>query len=342
MDIEQIPTPNYGAPNSMRQLPKEKTKQQIFFSFIIVLLIPSLIIYIYISSQLKPPTNFPLNTPLEITPGMSVKAITKKLADAGVVQSDILLYLTIALYHDATDIKASTYIFDKPLDTKGIAAALTKGDFMSSLLSFTHIEGESVEDTANRAAKVLTDFNSAEFIQNALPYEGKLFPDTYLIPKDFTAAQLQAKMLDTYEEKIAPLRAFIATTNLTEYQVITLASIIEREANSPESMGYVAGILQNRLKKGMYLQVDASIEYILHKTLAELTPEDLKIDSPYNTYTNPGLPPTPIGNPGLTAINAVINPTPSPYLFYITGSDGTFHYARTFEEHKLNIARYLR
>jgi len=141
---------------------------------------------------------------------------------------------------------------------------------------------------------------------------------------------------------MAPLRDQIASSSLTEEQVIIMASVIEREANSPESMGYVAGILQNRLAIGMYLQVDASIEYILNKTLAELVPEDLKIDSPYNTYTNPGLPPTPIGNPGMTSILAVLNPTPSNYLFYITGNDGTFYYARTFDEHRVNIARYLR
>lgn len=341
MDIEPITTPNYGAPDALLpEIPTKKRQRVLLLLLIICTLLLSS--YVYVGSQLSAPKNFPLNTPIEITPGMGVKAITKKLAAEHVVTSDVLLYLTIALYYEATDIKASTYIFTTPLDTKGIAAALTKGDFSSNLLSFTHIEGESVEDTANRATKVLPLFDKAEFIQNALPYEGKLFPDTYRIPKDFTAAQLQETMLSTYEEKIAPLREQIMASMLTEEQVITLASIIEREANSPESMRYVSGILQNRLKKGMYLQVDASIEYILHKSLAELVPEDLKVDSPYNTYTNPGLPPTPIGNPGLTAITAVLNPTPSDYLFYITGNDGTFHYARSFDEHKANVARYLR
>jgi UPF0755 protein len=92
----------------------------------------------------------------------------------------------------------------------------------------------------------------------------------------------------------------------------------------------------------MPLQADASIEYVLNKPLKELTPDDLKIDSPYNTYLNKGLPPTPIGNPGADAINAVIDPTPTDYLFYITGTDGTFYYAETYEEHKRNIARYLK
>ncbi len=96
------------------------------------------------------------------------------------------------------------------------------------------------------------------------------------------------------------------------------------------------------MKEGMPLQADASIEYILDKPLKELTPDDLKIDSPYNTYTNRGLPPTPIGNPGIEAIKAVLNPTPSQYVFYITDNEGVFHYAVTYDEHKENIAKYLR
>lgn len=340
MDTELLPTPNYGAPVTTPETKRPSRRAALYI--IVTIIATSILVYSYIARQLQPGSNFPINTPVEISPGMGVKEITMKFADAEIVRSSWLLYAAIAFYYEPKDVKASTYIFTTPVTTFEVAQALIKGDFNSSLISLTHIEGESVEDVAGRAAKVLPNLDVAEFIQNALPYEGKLFPDTYRIPKNFTAAELQAKMLATYEEKMAPLRGDIATTNLTEDKIVILASIIEREAQSPESMGYVAGILQNRLQKGMYLQVDASIEYILHKTLAELVPEDLKVDSPYNTYTNPGLPPTPIGNPGLVAINAVIHPTPSEYLFYITGNDGTFHYAKTFEEHKQNVAKYLR
>lgn len=340
MELETITTPNYGAPVESRLEDKPKRSNIRYVLIFIVIVIT--MVYFYIIHLMQPSPLFPINTPIEVTPGMGVKQITLKLAESNVVRSPWLLYATIAFYYNPKDVKASTYIFTTPKTTGEIAEALTKGDFTSSLISFTHIEGESVEDIARRATVLLPDFDEAEFIQNGLPHEGTLFPDTYLIPKNYTASELQANMLATYEEKVAPLRNDIKAVNLSEDQVIILASIIEREANSPESMAYVAGILQNRLKKGMYLQVDASIEYILHKTLAELVPEDLKIDSPYNTYTNPGLPPTPIGNPGLDAIKAVLKPTPSDYLFYITGDDGTFHYARTFEEHKLNVARYLR
>ena len=149
-------------------------------------------------------------------------------------------------------------------------------------------------------------------------------------------------MLSTYEEKQAARADMIAAHPLSEYEILILASIIEREARSEESMRIVSGILQNRLAIGMALQADASIEYVLNKPLNELVPEDLEIDTPYNTYLYPGLPPTPIGNPGLMAIDAVLTPIESDYFYYITDDSGEFHYAETYDAHRRNIAEYLR
>ena len=162
------------------------------------------------------------------------------------------------------------------------------------------------------------------------------------MPKDYTALELFTLMRSTFDAKIAPLDTEIQNHSLSLDEIIILASILEREANSLDSKRIVSGILQTRLDIGMALQVDASMEYVLQKPLSLLTAEDLDTDSPYNTYLYPDLPPTPIGNPGLEAIEAVLNPEPSDYLFYITGDDGNFYYARDFEEHKINIARHLR
>lgn len=301
-----------------------------------------LVTYIILTKLAAAPDNFPLGTTVTVLPGSGVRDIALTMREAGVVQSEMMLYFAIVLYHDPTTLKAGAYKFEEIMDVYSIAETLIKGDFNADLISFTHREGESVEDVAFRAAETLLNFDAAVFMALATSYEGKLFPETYRIPTTFTEQELFDKMRALYEETLTPLRTKIAESGLTEAEVIILASIIEREANSPESMQMVAGILRNRLNEDMYLQVDASIEYALHKTLAELTPEDLKIDSPYNTYTNPGLPPTPIGNPGLTSIIAVLEPTSSEYFFYITDEDGDFHYARTFDEHKVNIARFLR
>jgi UPF0755 protein len=148
-------------------------------------------------------------------------------------------------------------------------------------------------------------------------------------------------MLATFDDVVGELPIKTASSSLSLDEVMVLASIVEREANSPESMKIVAGILENRLELGMRLQADASIEYVLDKPLSELTPEDLEIDSPYNTYKYTGLPPTPIGNPGREAMLAVLEPIKSDYYYYITDEAGEFHFAKTYDEHLQNIKMYL-
>ena len=298
--------------------------------------------YVYVQTLAQAPSNFPSNTPIEVVPGSSISAITKQFQQAGVVRSDLLLYFVLLTSYTPEDVKASTYLFSEPKDVYAVAEALIAGDFDSLLIPFIHREGEPVKEIGRNASSKLTNFSAEEFLMLASTSEGRLFPETYKIPKTFTPKELFTLMTDTYEEKVSPLRAQIKAKNLPEQDVIILASIIEREANSTTSMKLVSGILQNRLALDMALQVDASMEYILEKPLKELTAEDLKIDTPYNTYLYRGLPPTAIGNPGLDAIIAVLEPTQSEYMFYITGNDGEFYYARNFDEHRQNIAKYLR
>jgi UPF0755 protein len=290
----------------------------------------------------KAPTNFQSPTSFTIEPGEGVKTITTNLENAHIVRSKTLLYFVLTLRYDTKSIKASTYIFDKPLSTTEIAKKLVTGDFDTDLIKFTHIEGERATDIALHAQATLTNFDTQHFLERAVPLEGKLYPETYLIPKTFTADELVDLMLKTFNEKTAAIQAKMESYTLTPQEILILASILEREANSPESMRVVSGILQRRLKEGIRLQADASIEYVLNKPLKELAPKDLEIDSPYNTYRVKGLPPTPIGNPGLEAITAVIEPTPSEYTYYITDTEGTFHYAKTYKEHLANVAKYLR
>jgi UPF0755 protein len=203
-------------------------------------------------------------------------------------------------------------------------------------------EGFTIKEFADIASRSLPDFNSEEFLAQNTNLEGYLFPDTYYVPADFTAEEFGMLLQETFTEKTLNLATSLETHPLGTDGVIKVASLLEREANTEESMKMVSGILQNRLAEGMRLQTDASLEYVLNRPLGTLTAEDLEIDSPYNTYRYGGLPPTPIGNPGLTAIMAVLSPTPSDYLYYLTDEDGVFHYAETFDEHKQNIVKYLR
>ncbi len=286
--------------------------------------------------------DFPLTQRVVIPEGVSARTATSLLEDEGFVSSKWLLYLVLTLYHDPSSVKAGTYVFDTPQTISTIAEEITAGNVVSDLIKITHIEGERVSDLAVTANTLLSNFDTAAFISVASPLEGRLFPDTYLVPPDFTDVDLLLLMTETFAERVLPLQAQIDTHSLTLEEILIMASILEREANSERSMKMVSGILQNRLRIGMALQVDASIEYVLGKDLQELTAADLEIDTPYNTYLYPGLPPTPIGNPGLLAIMAVLEPTPSEYLFYITGNDGEFYYAKDFNQHRLNIARHLR
>ena len=320
--------------------PVEKSSLFMKLLFLFVCVSAAGIFFIHLYNQ--PPTNFIKPTSVTIEPGQTAKAITQKLEEANIVRSKHLLYFALTLLHDPTDIKASIFVFDEPLSTLEIAKRLVDGDFDSDLVRFTHFEGERATHVANRASEALMNFNKETFLSLAIPLEGKLYPDTYFIPTDFTAEQLVDLMVQTFDKETASLAEKMSQNSLTETEIITLASILEREANSPESMRIVSGILQGRMSEGMPLQADASVEYILDKPLKELTPDDLKVDSPYNTYLNRGLPPTPIGNPGIDAITAVLEPTPSDYVYYITDSEGVFHYAKTYDEHLDNIERYLR
>lgn len=294
-----------------------------------------------------PPSAFPANRAFTIDEGEGVQAVVERLAADGYTRSSFALYLAIVALHDPRELKASTYVFSKPLTVFELATRLTEGDYGNDLISFTHIEGETAAALADRAVQTIPDFDRARFEELTENAEGRLFPDTYYVPPDFNAADLAALLQENYEAQLAPLRPAITEHPLSEAEIITLASIIEREANSPESMRMVSGILQNRLDTEMPLQADATIEYILDTPLNELPPgalaENLReLESPYNTYQNRGLPPTPIGNPGRTAIMAVLEPASTTARFYLTAPDGSFHYADTYAEHQANVDRYLR
>lgn len=321
----------------------------VFGKIIRKILVPTLIlfvvlvglwsVYLYVKT---PPSNFPINTDIVIPAGSTVQETAFLLKENNFIRSELAFFLYFTFVENPASLKASTYSFTEPLDLTNLSLRLTQGNYGVGLLRLTHIEGETVKDLAKNANNILSDFDEDKFIKLATPYEGKLFPETYMIPAHYNEEELLELLLKTFDEKIKPLQEQIASSSLSLDEIIILASILEREANSKESKEIVSGILQNRLAISMPLQADATIEYVLNKPLKELTPEDLKIDSPYNTYLNKGLPPTPIGNPGLESILAVLHPMKTDYMFYVTGEDGNFYYAKDFDEHRANIKKHLR
>lgn len=315
--------------------------------FGLCILLTALFLIIYVRSLLNPPTAFVGQQQFEITEGMSVRDIAQEAHVQGLVRSELFLYALLTYSHDPTRIFAGTYIFTEPVTVFGVAEKLAANDIENNLVRLTIPEGVSLQKTAEIAEVVLPFFHTDEYLVLTGGLEGMLFPETYFVPEDFTAADLVELQQTTYEENVAPLRQKITASGFSEREVVTLASIIEREANDEASMKMVSGIFQNRLEIGMPLQADATIEYELGVPLGELPEGQLaselrETQSPYNTYLNTGLTPTPIGNPGLMAITAVLEPTPSEYLYYITGNDGEFYYAQTLQGHNANINSYLR
>jgi UPF0755 protein len=174
--------------------------------------------------------------------------------------------------------------------------------------------------------------------------EGYLFPDTYRLFKKATPGEIVGELAANLERRLegAGLAEKIAASGHSLHEILTLASIVEREVRSPEDRRLVADIFWRRLAAGLALQADSTVNYATGKSVAAASAEDLKTASRFNTYRYPGLPPGPICNPGLSAIRAVLEPEPNRYWFFLTDDEGQVHYAATFEEHTQNKARYLR
>jgi len=343
MNPDQTEYPEIELNSAEEIATKPKRFVLVFLAAFLGITIICFVVIVFTIQNLNEPSNsFPTDQVITISEGTSVREITSILEEVGVVKSKHLLYYALVLFHEPTSLKASNYLFDEPITTTEVATRLTEGDFDTDLMSFTHFEGERTKNLAARAALLLPEFDEERFITNGEPLEGKLFPDTYFIPPSFTDEDLLSLMLETFDERINQYAEEIEAHPMSLEEILILASIIEREANTPESMNLVSSVLQNRIEIGMALQADASIEYILDKPLSELTPDDLKIDSPYNTYLYRGLPPTPIGNPGENSILAVLRPSTSDYFYYITDPSGTFHFAETYDQHLINIEIYLR
>lgn len=310
-----------------------------FISVAIIVFIFSASLFSFTFKELNEPSvNFPINEDITISKGMTLSAISTHLEQEHVVRSSFLFYLWTQMIYPETKLQAGTYRFTSPITTGAVIHAIAYGESLSPVQKVTFPEGFRI---LNMPQFLPTEIQLPDM--NAYAHEeGYLFPDTYQLPPHATVEDIITLMKDHYETMIKPLRPRIEGSGFTEKEVITLASIVEREANDETSMKAVSGILQNRLRIGMPLQADATLDYLLRKTSEELTLDDLRIDSPYNSYLYKGLPPTPIANPGLDAIEAVLSATSSDYLYYLTDNDGVFHYAKTFKEHEANIARYLR
>ncbi|OGK43682.1 hypothetical protein A2957_02945 [Candidatus Roizmanbacteria bacterium RIFCSPLOWO2_01_FULL_38_11] len=277
--------------------------------------------------------------------GSSVNQIINKLSNEGYIRNKIVFLAIIKQLGIENNLQAGDYRISKSMSAKEIAESFTKGTLDTWV---TVIEGLRKEEIAQILSKNF-DIPEIEFIQKST--EGKLYPDTYLIPKSASIQDVLAIFDRNLNKKYSPeLREEARQKGLSDNEVLTLASLVEREANSTESKREVASILYKRLRNDWPLQVDATIQYVLGYQERErswwkrnLSKSDLEIQSLYNTYARPGLPPGPICSPGIDSIEAVINANENtPYWFYISNKDGSkLIYSKTIEEHNRNISKYL-
>ncbi|MEK7145117.1 MAG: endolytic transglycosylase MltG [Patescibacteria group bacterium] len=290
----------------------------------------------------SPPADFPAKSIVSIARGASAPEVAAQLADARVIAHPQVLQTVLRLSRGSSRIQAGPYLFDTPENVFIIARRLVTGAYNLPPARITFPEGETARNIAERVHDAFPDISIPDFISKAQPYEGYLFPDTYLfLPSADTDTIIKA-MRENFNEKTASLTSKISTSGHSLAEIVTMASLIEKEARTSSVRRLVSGILWNRIKLGMPLQVDAVFGYINRRDTYSPTFDDLKIDSPYNTYLYKGLPPGPIANPGLDSLDAALHPTKTDYLYYLTGTDGQMHYATTYAGHQANQRKYLR
>lgn len=280
--------------------------------------------YVFFASA---PTIFPVGTVLVVESGQSISSVADELRSLGAIRSIATFKVVVRI---SGGVQAGWYGLEMPENVMTLAWRVAHGKTGLSPRAVTVPEGSTIREIEKLVSATIPK-----------KYEGYLFPDTYNFLPGTPSELIVERMQERYEEVVAPFRERIKASGHTEEEIIIMASILEKEARLPETRRMVAGILWRRIEIGMALQVDAVFGYIQGTDTFHPTLDDLKIDSPYNTYLHRGLPPGPINNPGLEAILAALEPTKSPYLYYLTGKDGTMHYAKTFEQHVAN-KRFLR
>lgn len=277
-----------------------------------------------------------------IKQGEALNSIVNNLANEGLIRNKIVFYLVVKKLGIERKIQAGEFRLSPNMRAEEVASNLTHGTLD---IQITLIEGMRKEEMAQVISKAL-NIPEIEIIRSTK--EGYIFPDTYMFPKNATMDAVLS-IIKNNNKFVNVIKTINKKSQLTEREVLILASLVEREARQPATREKIASIILKRYLADWPLDLDASLQYILGYQPLEkswwknsLTDEDKKIDSPYNTYKNKGLPPDPICSPSLSSIEAVLKANQNtPYWYYLTDKNGVMHYAVTLEEHEANIQKYL-
>lgn len=321
----------------------------------------------------KPHASSGIEREFNIPAGWTTKQVAESLEKENLISQALFFQLYVSWKGQGGKIQAGKYALSPSMSISEIAKILTSGQVIENTVKVTIVEGLSEKEIAKILAENLV-VGSSDFFEEAKKdwsaefeflkdkprearLEGFLFPDTYLLEKNSQAEVVIRKMLANFDRKFTSLRSQIKDKDQTVYEIVTLASIIEREVGRNVKRGekltpqeleklkeerrLVASVFYNRLKIGKALESDATVTYLTGRRGARATLEETKIDSPYNTYRYAGLPPGPIANPSLDAILAAIEHVATDYLFFVTAPDGTAYFAKTLDEHIANREKYL-
>ena len=278
---------------------------------------------------------------VDIPAGLGTRAIGSRLVAAGVVRDSLTFRAALWTSGRETRLKAGEYRFAEPMSPLAVIDKLRRGDVF--VIHITFPEGLNVFEMS----KIFESkgFGPAEsFVKAGRRLEGFLFPETYALSRHTDAPKLVHQMNEAFEHALTPeMRAAAEARSLTIPQLVTLASIVEKETGNPDERPLVASVYENRLRIGMPLQCDPTVIYALElagRYDGNIRRDDLSLDSPYNTYRYPGLPPGPIASPGRASLDAVVHPAESEYLYFVSRNDGSHVFSRTLAEHNQKVQKY--
>ncbi len=356
------------APATAVPVIRRRKPRVLLWSFLIALGIVSSVaagLLFYLWNGLRPAAAS--NTPVQITisSGMRAQKVAEVLEQYGLIRSAFLFSSWLKIEGEGSRFQAGVYELTPGMTREQIVAKLNNGEIVAAAtIRFTIPEGFTVQQIAARLAET-ADVNKDKFMGTAgqpsqwtgslwtkalpgdnslrFPLEGYLFPETYEMKRGSTETDIINRMLSELDHKLDQLpedwQSTLEERGLTVHQLLTIASLVEREVVVDEERPIVSSVIQNRLKKKMPLQIDATIQYLLDKQKERLLEVDLQVDSPYNTYLNAGLPPGPIASPSLKSIEAALYPEQTDYFYYVTKKDGTNShlFAVTYKQHQKNI-----
>ncbi|MFH1366453.1 MAG: endolytic transglycosylase MltG [Patescibacteria group bacterium] len=342
---------------------KRKTNVTLIISITGLILVGLFFYFVYLIGTPITDINNAVEKEVTINKGDGSRVIADTLFQKELIKSKNAFFVYTFIEGVSQKLQAGTYKLSTDMSIKDIVLALSEGKLISNerkikigelsnkeigiyleeqgiMSQETFLEAASAKDSH----EILPDVNYSFLADKnkTVDLEGYLFPDTYYIYINSQAKDIIKKMLDNFDKKLTPeLREAIAGQNKTIFEIVTMASILEKELTKDEDRKIAADLFYRRIEIGMPMQSDATVNYATGKSERQPTYSDLETVSPYNTYLNKGLPPGPICNPSLSAIKAAIYPTPNEYYYYLNKKDGTTVWSKTAEEHAANKAKYL-